>query len=455
MLFRSEIFRELFEEGHFSGEHILYGNALILGDSVWATDNKIYDGPFDLEKLFRRNICHQSIFYPRSAIEKIGFYNERYSVTADWDYNIHCWSVYPFRYVDKTIAQFRSGGVSSKAADQAFMNERHHNIVRYFNLNPADAKYDYSETPFYFPVSQYLKKEYLKTIKALEERVNPEFYIPGSGKPRSEGSTLENYPKISIVTPNLNGEAFLEDTILSVIGQQYPNLEYIVIDGGSTDRSLEIIRKYKDFITCWESTTDNGLYHAIQKGFEKSTGEIMGWINSDDILCYNSLFSVAEIFSLDGRIDWVQGHPTVIDDNNRIVYQRPPVFSWQHFFTKAYNDGRFIQQESTFWSRKLWNKAGGYISRDYKFAGDFELWIRFFDHAPLFVTEAVLGAFRMRSNGQLSRENYSYYLDECDDIINRMNEKSDAKENASRINTENDFRIIYNMNTFKFQLITN
>ena len=230
------------------------------------------------------------------------------------------------------------------------------------------------------------------------------------------------YPRISIVTPNLNGARYLEYTISSVINQKYPNLEYIVIDGGSTDGSIEIIEKYKNFLAYWETKPDNGLYHALQKGFDKSNGEIMGWINSDDILTANSLFSIAEIFSCSSKISWIQGYPTVIDDQNRIIYQRPPVFSKLCFYLKDYRDGRFIQQESTFWTRTLWNQAGSYISQEYKFAGDFELWIRFFNYSCLFVTSAILGSFRMRNDGQLSVLNYRNYLAECDRIID-MNKK--------------------------------
>jgi len=204
---------------------------------------------------------------------------------------------------------------------------------------------------------------------------------------------------------------------LSVIGQNYPNLEYIVIDGESSDNSVEIIKRHAAKIAFWESTPDNGLYHALQKGFEKSTGEIMGWINSDDILLPGSLFSIAEIFTLSEEIEWIQGHPVVIDDKDRFVYQRPPVYEVEHFLSKKYHDGRFIQQESTFWKRSLWGKAGGYISREYSYAGDFELWMRFLQSAPMFLSSAMLGAFRTRSAGQISKSNFLDYLTECDDII--------------------------------------
>lgn len=87
-----------------------------------------------------------------------------------------------------------------------------------------------------------------------------------------------NYPKISIVTPSFNQAEYLEQTILSVIDQNYPNLEYIIIDGGSADKSIEVIKKYENKLSYWISENDKGLYNALQKGFQKTTGEIMGWI---------------------------------------------------------------------------------------------------------------------------------------------------------------------------------
>ena len=106
-----------------------------------------------------------------------------------------------------------------------------------------------------------------------------------------------NYPKISIVTPSFNQGIFLEATIQSVLNQNYPNLEYIVIDGGSTDNSVKIIKKYEKYLSYWVSESDRGQSHAINKGFTISTGEIMGWLNSDDLYTSGALNHVANVFS--------------------------------------------------------------------------------------------------------------------------------------------------------------
>lgn len=208
------------------------------------------------------------------------------------------------------------------------------------------------------------------------------------------------FPKISVITPSYNQGEYLEQTILSVINQNYPNLEYIIIDGGSTDNSLEIIKKYENKFVYWVSEPDAGMYHALQKGFEKSSGEIMCWLNSDDMLHPKSLFSMAEILSLDG-IQWIQGIPNNFDEAGRtVIVENTGQWSW----LRSMYDQECIQQESTAWRRELWEKAGGRVSTEYKLAGDFELWNRFFQYEKLYTPPCLLGGFRIRKAGQLSHD---------------------------------------------------
>jgi glycosyltransferase involved in cell wall biosynthesis len=213
------------------------------------------------------------------------------------------------------------------------------------------------------------------------------------------------YPRISVVTPSFNQGRYLEQTILSVLNQGYPNLEYIIVDGGSTDNSVEIIKRYEDRISYWVSEPDKGMYHALQKGLQRSTGEIMGWLNSDDMLHRNALYSVAEILQLKD-VQWIQGLPNIFDERGRTV-QLIDFGPWSSL--RMYTDDLCIQQECTYWRRELWEKAGGYIDTRYKLAGDFELWHRFFKYEKLYTPKCLVGGFRTRTEGQLSMAHGQYF----------------------------------------------
>lgn len=226
----------------------------------------------------------------------------------------------------------------------------------------------------------------------------------------------KQYPKISIVTPNYNGAQFLEETILSVINQNYPNLEYIIIDGGSHDESINIIIKYEKYLAYWVSERDNSMYEAIQKGFEKSTGDIMAWINSDDMYHKNSFFTVAEIFKNIPSVQWLTGINTNFDEKGRTFNARS---SYNHNkYSQFLEPKKYIQQESTFWRKALWEKIGSYLDTTYKYAGDFDLWIRFNRHSQVFITEALIGGFRIRKN-QLTQLFMSEYNKECQNILQK------------------------------------
>lgn len=234
-----------------------------------------------------------------------------------------------------------------------------------------------------------------------------------------------NYPKISIITPSFNQGKYLEYTIKSVLDQNYPNLEYIIIDGGSTDDSVEIIKRYESRLAHWESATDNGMYDALNKGFAKSTGEIMAWVNSDDMYHPNSLFTVAEIFTEHPSVQWITGAVTFFDERNRTVNVSPSR-QWS-IYDILNGDWKYIQQESTLWSRSLWNKTGGFLSTKYKYAGDFELWTRFFLSDKLFVTDALIGGFRFRKSNQFSLDHLDEYHLEGIEIIKIANRSLDKK----------------------------
>lgn len=229
---------------------------------------------------------------------------------------------------------------------------------------------------------------------------------------------LNQFPKISIVTVNFNGARFLEEAINSVLNQNYPNLEYIIIDGGSTDESVGIIKKYESKLAYWVSEKDNGQYHAVQKGFEKSTGDIMAWINSDDLYVPNAFYGVAQIFNEFPKVEWLMGIPR--EYNEQGVMMSRITLPWGRWSKHRYYtfDFQFIQQESSFWKRKLWEKAGSKMNLDYKYAGDMELWARFFRFAKLHTTTATFAGFRYNSQNQRSIEFRQAYLEECVKAIN-------------------------------------
>lgn len=186
----------------------------------------------------------------------------------------------------------------------------------------------------------------------------------------------KTYPKISIITASYNQGKFIEETIRSVLLQNYPNLEYIIIDGGSTDESVEIIKKYAAWITYWVSEPDKGQTHAINKGFKKATGEITNWLNSDDVLCPNSLFHIANKFMEDEKIQFVFGDLIVFDDNKKgekeVSYNASRKFdnlNVRALFSFPYG------QPSSYYKRSLFEQIG-YLDESFNFTMDVDFFVR-------------------------------------------------------------------------------
>jgi len=178
-------------------------------------------------------------------------------------------------------------------------------------------------------------------------------------------------PRISIVTPSYNQGKFLEDTILSVINQNYPNYEYIIMDGGSTDNTVEIIKKYEKKITYWESVKDKGQTHAINKGFKKATGEIIAWINSDDIYCNNVFHTIANFFLNNPNDHVVVGNGLFMDPNGKIYLRKHPHISpWLEKFSLM-----SIFQPSTFLKKTVLTEIG-FLNEDYHMMMDAEWYYR-------------------------------------------------------------------------------
>jgi glycosyltransferase involved in cell wall biosynthesis len=214
--------------------------------------------------------------------------------------------------------------------------------------------------------------------------------------------------------PVYNGVRFIEETIRSIVYQGYPNLEYIVVDGGSSDGTVEIIRKYERQISWWVSRRDRGVYDALNNGFAHSTGDIMGWLNASDLLHTNGLFVVGSVFASLRAVEWLTGRPTRFNPNGMTVDIRTlPSWSRYRFLAGA---NKYIQQESTFWRRSLWEKAGGELNAAYRDVGDFDLWVRFFRHTRLYSVDALIGGYRFHPDA-IRSSNMQRYNERCDKII--------------------------------------
>jgi len=186
-------------------------------------------------------------------------------------------------------------------------------------------------------------------------------------------------PRISIITPSFNQGRFIKQTIDSVLSQNYPNLEYIVMDGGSTDDTISILKSYGDKII-WESKKDKGQSDALNMGFKRSTGEIVAYLNSDDVYLPNTLFTVGEYFLENPNIMWLTGDYFIIDAENKKIqsfvagYKKLLRYNPSLFLLCIAN---YIIQPSTFWKSSLFKEIG-YFNESYKFCMDYDYWMRIF-----------------------------------------------------------------------------
>lgn len=206
-------------------------------------------------------------------------------------------------------------------------------------------------------------------------------------------------PRISVVTPSYGQARFIERTIESVVAQAYPNLEYLVQDGGSTDGTVDILRQREGRLSSWQSAPDRGQAHAINLAFARTRGEIMGWLNSDDLLLPGALARVADHFTRHPEIDVVYGNRLLIDEDDREIGR----WILPGHDDKVLKWADYIPQETLFWRRSLWDQIGGRVDESFQFAMDWDLLIRFqqagarFAHLPHF-----MGAFRVHAEQKTS-----------------------------------------------------
>jgi glycosyltransferase involved in cell wall biosynthesis len=206
----------------------------------------------------------------------------------------------------------------------------------------------------------------------------------------------KRYPKITVVTQCFNREAVIAETIESVLSQGYPNLEYIVLDDNSTDGSWEVIERYRDRLALCERRTEESTtpVPTINYGFSRSSGEIMIWLNAKNVLMPKALFAVASIFGRFPEIEWLTGIGLTIDGDGKVISVVPYRKDLYAYLSGQYGH---MQQESTFFRRSLWERAGSELDPAYPNAFDVGLWAKFFPLARLYFANTVFGAYRKSS----------------------------------------------------------
>ncbi len=232
--------------------------------------------------------------------------------------------------------------------------------------------------------------------------------------------------KISVITPCFNSETFIEETIESVLSQRGSfEIEYVIVDGGSTDKTVSIVQRYKEAVESgrfpfkchqvsitWLSEKDEGIYDALAKGFRLVTGDVVAYINSDDFYLPNAFSTVAEIFERYPDVEWLTGMITCYNEKGQIIDCLLPFKFGRGFIQKGICGTilPFIQQESTFWKSKLITELDLNLLKKHKFAGDFYMWYTFSKHTDLHIIYSCLGGFRFRP-GQLSKQRDNYFME--------------------------------------------
>jgi len=209
------------------------------------------------------------------------------------------------------------------------------------------------------------------------------------------------WPRISIVTPSLNQGDFIEITIQSVLSQEYPNLDYTIIDGGSTDGTLSILNKYSGLIK-WISERDEGQADAINKGLRLATGDILAYVNADDILLPGSLKEVASIFEKHPEVQWLTGRCKIIDEDGKDV--RGAIYLYKNLLLHFSSYPlllltNYISQPATFWRKDLLSICGLFDS-SLNYVMDYDYWLRIWKVASPYIHHRDIAGFRIQHNSK-------------------------------------------------------
>jgi glycosyltransferase involved in cell wall biosynthesis len=201
---------------------------------------------------------------------------------------------------------------------------------------------------------------------------------------------------VSIITPSYNQARFLETTIRSVLAQDYPHIEYIVVDGGSTDGSVAILEKYAPQLAWWVSEKDRGQTDAINKGFARARGDVLAWINSDDVYHPEAVHEAVQYLKEHPEAGMVYGDASYIDENGRVIGRFPAA---QTDYARLRRGYVHIPQQSSFFRADLWRRVGP-LDPSFYFAMDYDLWVRLASAAPLHYFPRMWASFRLHSGAK-------------------------------------------------------
>ena len=207
-----------------------------------------------------------------------------------------------------------------------------------------------------------------------------------------------NLPRLSIVIPSYNQGEFIERTIKSIVDQRYPNLDLILMDGGSTDDTMEIVAQYSDHFSHISSEPDGGQSAAIVKGFSLATGKYISWLNSDDTYAPGALVAMGEILAARPDVAFAYGHTNIIDANDRVIAYKKSIRFSLGVMKYAFLT---VPQMSAFWAKQLYDKVGG-IDTSLRFCMDYDLFVRMAGHSAPLLINAHIGNFRVHGSSKTS-----------------------------------------------------
>jgi glycosyltransferase involved in cell wall biosynthesis len=207
---------------------------------------------------------------------------------------------------------------------------------------------------------------------------------------------MASLPLVSIITPSYNQADFLEETMRSVLDQDYPHIEYIIVDGVSTDGSQEIIKKYADQLAWWVSEPDQGQTDAINKGFNRASGEILAWINSDDTYLPGAVSKAVELLRNYPEVGLVYGDANLIDESGKVIGDFP---ARQTDYKRLRRGYVHIPQQTAFFRANLWQQVGP-LDPSFYFAMDYDLWVRLAKRMPIKYFPELMANFRLHSSGK-------------------------------------------------------